>query len=97
MLGYFIQTESIHSHSGIKLGFIKQKSDPEFEYLHIPFLDYLTWVIPHKLYQINLLVELLHGELRFDSHMAMADLKCDKIMVGEILGKKSCSIFVNGI
>ena len=96
MLGYFIQTESIHSHSGIKLGFIKQKSDPEFEYLHIPFLDYLTWVIPHKLYQINLLVELLHGELRFDSHMAMADLKCDKIMVGEILGEENDYIFAIG-
>ena len=50
-------------------------------------MDKLRWVIPHKAYILNIVIKMIMVDGRYDPFLAMEDLSCDSVFVGDILGK----------
>ena len=71
--------------SGCKLGYKKSKGDKRDAIWYLPFLDKIRWLVPHKMYLLNIVCKMIMIDGRYEPFMAMEDLNTDSIFVGDIL------------
>ena len=73
--------------TGIKIGYVKKIGDPKEPALPCTCcLPKLACLLPNKVAQLYSLMIMMYDDLRYDPHMAMEDIGCDMIYVGDILG-----------
>ena len=67
------------------MGAFYRKSDPLHEPPDMWYLDWLTWLIPDKLYRLHELCRMSRDLCRYTPHKAMEDLDAESVFVGDVL------------
>ena len=62
-----------------------RKSDPLHEPPDMWYLDWLTWLIPDKLYHLHELCRVSRDICRYTPHKAMEDLDTKNVFIGDVL------------
>lgn len=72
---------------GVKLGYIATIADHDSEAPHflLEWVDYISCLLPNSLFKALMCEKLVGIELRYDPFLALEDLECHKIYMGETL------------
>ena len=64
-----------------------KKGDKFDKFPYVPFLDKFAWLVPRKMYHINIIVKLCLIDSRYTPALALEDLNCERVFFGDMLGK----------